>query len=403
MLIEARIENFRSVRDEQALSMEAASLGEPGDQRLRQVGEKPRPFLPAAAIYGANASGKSNWLYALDFMRQAVVDSHRHWSPSGGVVGRQPFAWGPKKQEPTLCEMSFLLDGVRHQYGFVADGERFLEEWVYAWPRGRKQTWLEREGQEVAVGDKLQGENRLVEEVLRPNALFLSTAAQLSHPQLTPIYRWFEQIRVFRKLQSLASGYVGDRSRYERLLQRREQIVDLLRYADFDVVDIKFVEIDPSVPLRPGHRIFVRHRPSEHAWLPLDDESSGTQRLFDMALDILEALATGSLLIIDELEASLHPLLACQVIRLFNEPASNPHNAQLLFATHDTRLLGTHFGEPLLRRDQVWLTEKDDDGASVLYPLTDYKPRKSENLERGYLQGRYGAIPLVGHLVRADA
>jgi hypothetical protein len=148
----------------------------------------------------------------------------------------------------------------------------------------------------------------------------------------------------------------------------------------------------------------VQHR-SEHAdaWLPLEQESRGTLTLFRIGPVLVDVLRTGGVLVVDELEASLHPLLALNIVRRFNDPVANPRNAQLLFTTHDTHLLGTVLGEPALRRDQIWLTEKDPDGATALYPLTDYKPRKSENLERGYLQGRYGAIPFLGHLVPVDA
>jgi hypothetical protein len=121
-----------------------------------------------------------------------------------------------------------------------------------------------------------------------------------------------------------------------------------------------------------------------------------------MALPILEVLQNGGVLLVDELERSLHPSLAREIIRQFNDPKANPKNAQIIFTTHDANLLGTTVGEPALRRDQVWLTEKDAEGATVLYPLTDYKPRKAENLERGYLQGRYGAIPFLGDFLVAE-
>lgn len=409
MLIEARIENHRSIREEQVLTMEAAPIGDVEDTRPRVVEGYRRPLLPAAALYGANASGKSNWLKALSFMRDAVVDSHRLWSPSGGVVARQPFAWGEEKQAPTLCETTFLLDGVRYQYGFVVDDEQFLEEWIYAWPRGRKQTWLERDERAVVVGEKLTGEKGLVEAVLRPNALYLSTAAQLSHPQLMPLYRWFTEMRTPNKrLSTLASlvktGINMDPGSFQGLQEHREAVVELLRLADLGITDLKLEEVEAGAwQYPPRLQILIRHHASEEAWLSLAEESSGTQALLDMGPLIFDVLAAGSILFIDELGASLHPLLASHVIRLFNDPATNPSNAQLIFATHDTHLLGTLAGEPLLRRDQVWLTEKDGDGGTVLYPLTDFRPRKSENLERGYLQGRYGAIPFLGDLARASA
>jgi AAA15 family ATPase/GTPase len=144
-------------------------------------------------------------------------------------------------------------------------------------------------------------------------------------------------------------------------------------------------------------RIQLKHRCEVgDAWLPLEDESRGTQTLFHLALPILQTIDQGGILLVDDLEAGLHPALAQQIVRQFNDPAANPRNAQLIFTTHDINLLGTTLGEPALRRDQVWLTEKDNEGATVLYPLSDYRPRKAENLERGYLQGRYGAIPYLG-------
>jgi uncharacterized protein len=173
------------------------------------------------------------------------------------------------------------------------------------------------------------------------------------------------------------------------------------------IVDLKLeaeghVRDDETVALSRG-RILLQHKSSEpDAWLPLEEESQGTQQLFRVAPLVITALERGQLLLIDELEASFHPLLALQIVRTFNDPVKNPRNAQLLFTTHDTNLLGTTLGEPSLRRDQVWLTEKKPEGSTVVYPLTDYKPRKAENLERGYLQGRYGAIPFLGDLVKVD-
>ena len=180
----------------------------------------------------------------------------------------------------------------------------------------------------------------------------------------------------------------------------------MLRDADIGIIDMKVEKIEPDASAKRlfrQTRFYLQHRgPYEEAWLPLDEESAGTKTLFRIAMPILQALDVGSVLIVDKLESSLHPCLAQQIVRLFNDPKSNPRNAQLIFTTHDTNLLGTTVGEAVLRRDQVWLTEKDAEGATVLYPLTDYKPRKSENLERGYLQGRYGAIPFLGNFFPAE-
>lgn len=421
MLIEFRVENHRSICHEQALTMDAGRVGDADDPRPRPIRGYKKRVLPVAALYGANASGKSNLLAALGFMREAVVDSHPFWPPVGGVP-RDPFAWGARHEQPSLFEVTFVQDGVRYQYGFVADDARFVEEWLYAWPGGRKQTWFTRDRDEFKFGDNLRGENRLVEEVTRANALFLSAAAQLHHPQLTPVYWWFVAVRsvnVSRQRRAHLGGSSAEewRSRQVSLLDRSDvptptddqldAVLNLLRAADVGIVDIKLEDAkhDSFTHWGFGRRskVMVRHQSTvEDAWLPMEEESHGTQTLLRMAPSLLETLRHGHLLVIDELEASLHPLLALQVVRQFNDPRTNPRNAQLLFTTHDTNLLGTELGEPALRRDQVWLTEKDKDGATCLYPLTDYKPRKAENLERGYLQGRYGAIPFLGPLARVE-
>ena len=413
MLIELRIQNHRSIRDEQVLTMEVGRVGDEADPRPRRVKGHRIPLLPAAALYGANASGKSNVLSALAFVKHAVARSHRSWSPDGGVP-REPFAWGAAASEPSLFEVTVLLEGVRYRYGFVADEERFLEEWLYAWPRGRKQSWFERDGDSFKFGENLQGENRLVEEVTRPNALFLSAAVQHRHQQLEPLYRWLSGIQTIRVRRFETDRYPMDdelendvwlgkvflQGSTSDQKSRRAAFLELLHAADVGIVDVR-VEDRRSEWEGPYLTVLVRHQSKErNAWLPLSEESAGTLALFYRGPLLLESLAAGGLLVVDELEASLHPLLALQILRLFTDPATNPNNAQLLFTTHDTNLLGTMTGEPALRRDQIWLTEKNDEGATTLYPLTDYKPRKGENLERGYLQGRYGAIPFLGELAR---
>jgi len=415
MLIEFRVENYRSLRDEQVLTLEADGSPHEADSRPRDEAGYPKPLLPVAVLYGANASGKSNVLGAIAYMRHAILESHRSWSPDDGVP-RDPFAWGSKKDEPSLFEATMLVDSVRYHYGFSVSDVKVEEEWLRSWPHGKKQTWFEREGDDpIKFGEQLKGENRLIEGITRPNALFLSAAVQNRHPQLLPIYSWFRSIRpinvpinavpLWRGLSGpgvLSGLFEGSRqaSLFDDSDDVAERFRSMLRSADVGIVDIKVVKPeleDGTKRLRPS-QFFLKHQgPYEEAWLPLDEESSGTRTLFRIGMPILQTLEDGGILIVDELESSLHPSLAQQIVRLFNDPQTNPRNAQLIFTTHDTNLLGTTLGEPTLRRDQVWLTEKDKEGASVLYPLTDYKPRKAENLERGYLQGRYGAIPFLGN------
>ena len=445
MLIELRIENYRSIRDEQALTFEAGRVSAPGDVRPRTVQGHTHPLLPVAALYGANASGKSNVLSGLGFMRDAVIDSHTSWPPQGGVP-REAFAWNGRTGMPSMFEVTFLVNGVRHQYGFLVDQSRILEEWLFAWPKGRRQSWFEREADRFSFGEHLSGENRVVEQITRPNALFLSTAAQHQHEQLLPIHGWFRQLRTVRVegykeryadampaavaaavFAAAAAAAAASASSSESMVRVYDiipapsdqigassaavalndadaaRLRRLMKAADTGISDFRIEKVrNPQGASKNNlRRISMRHEVGEgDAWLPLEQESAGTKALFRLGPSVIEALTHGSLIVIDELEASLHPLIAAQIVSQFNDPTTNPRNAQLLFTTHDTSLLGTTRGEPLLRRDQIWLTEKDTGGATTLYPLTDYKPRKAENLERGYLQGRYGAIPFLGELSR---
>lgn len=423
MLVEFRVENHRSIRDEQALTMEAGRVGDMSDLRPREINGHHVHLLTVAGIYGANASGKSNVLSSLAFMRDAVLASHRLWAPEEGIP-RDPFGWGSKRTEPSLFEVTFIVDSIKYQYGFRASNVAFLEEWLFAWPNGKKTTWFARDdGGPIKFGDQLKGENRVIEEVTRPNALFLSAAAQHRHAQLQPISAWFRSIRAMNlSIRRMYNPYFESESTLVKLFgdsspaqpqlfedsefgTMRERFRELLRKADTGIVDLRVISVDVDEPRpRKFRRFVMQHQTdSEDSWLPLEEESRGTQTLFRMGIPILQAMDEGGILIVDELEASLHPALAQQIVRQFNDPVVNHRNAQIIFTTHDTNLLGTTIGEPALRRDQVWLTEKNTDGATVLYPLTDFNPRKAENLERGYLQGRYGAIPFLGEFsIAAD-
>ncbi len=422
MLIEFRVENHRSIRDEQVLSLEAGRISCEGDSRPRHIPNCSDMLLPVVGIYGANASGKSNVLAAMAYMKEAVGFSHRFWSPDEGVP-RDPFAWGQKRDEPSMYEVEMIIDGVRYQYGCsILDDQAFLEEWIYAWPNGKKQTWLEREGTNFKFGENLKGENSVIVEVTRSNALYLSAAAQMRHTQLSPLFSWFGAMQTYNltpgpsprryysggfRTEAALASLLGEPGEFRQATffedaqsdSMLDQFKSLLRSADIGIVDLRINrdESSPTTKGSPLSRFELKHKSeSDDAWLSLEEESKGTRTLFRLALPILRTIQRGGLLIVDELESSLHPMLAELIVRQFNDPTINSRNAQLIFSTHDTNLLGKLMGDPVLRRDQIWLTEKDPRGATELYPLTDFKPRKDENIERGYIQGRYGAIPYLG-------
>jgi hypothetical protein len=308
-----------------------------------------------------------------------------------------------------MFEVTFVTQGVKYQYGFAADDQRIAEEWLFAWPDGNRQVWLERDGQRFSIGSALIGPSDSALNATRSNCLLLSVACSMGHPQLRPVSDWFQRIFTvniahrLRKtrlspgnsgrpsvLGSVAESWQADSSIWRLSLE-------LLRAADLGIVDIRSVQV-PPLPAGESQRLQLRHTHDENSWLDLEEESEGTKSLIRMAPSIVQAIESGGVLLVDELESSLHPLIGAAIVKLFNSPQSNPRGAQVLFTTHDTRMLAASSDAPLLRRDQIWFAEKNPEGASTIYPLTDYQPSQSENLESGYLQGRYGAIPFCGDI-----
>ncbi|MFZ2058664.1 MAG: AAA family ATPase [Acidimicrobiales bacterium] len=423
VLLSFRAENVRSFRDELELSLLATSLAEPDVPRSlpwREDGE-PIRVLPAACVLGANASGKSNVLRAMADMRLLVLDSFRSGNPGGGMP-RKPFLLDPvSAAKPSRFAIDVVLSGVRHRYGFTFDDERVLDEWAFSYPRGRARLLFHRHAQpEVALGAGDRAKGRAVAELLRPNALYLSTAAAVGHPALTPLYQWFQR--------NLLLAEAGSRSRRwaftAELLRdpdRRDQVLAFIRAADLGVTDAQLRkldpqmlermrravrvlagtegesdddEIEPSAFLQPG--VTLSHRGvAGDVEFDVADESLGTLVWLGLAGPIVEAIAHGSVLLADELEASLHPNLVAHLVGLFQAPTTNPRRGQLIFNSHEASLLGNSVSDRTVGRDQVWFSEKLPDGATRLYPLSDLNPRKEEAVGRRYLAGRYGATPII--------
>lgn len=420
VLLTFRAENVRSFRDSFELSLQATMLAEKRvvrDVRWREGG-KPVGVLPVAALFGANGSGKSNVLRAMDDMRRLVLTSFRSARPTGGVF-RRPFVLDPAiRRAPSTFEVDLVLDGVRHEYGFVVDDERVLREWAYRYPKGRAALLFERDGDRLEFGASDRGRSRSASSLLRPNALFLSTAAAANHPVLLPLYAWFERnlllaeadTRPFR--QALTTGMLDDP-------HHREQVLALLRAADLGVTGAVRHDLDPAVKdrLQRAMRILLEeegepdagvgpafdelgirlvHRGVEgEVEMDAHDESLGTRVWFGVIGPAVLALSEGSVLLADEADASLHPALVSQLVRLFQDQKTNPRRAQLIFNSHDATLLGDSTSDRLVGRDQIWFTEKLHDGSTRLYPLSDLDPRKEEAIGRRYLAGRYGATPIV--------
>ncbi|MGP0093465.1 MAG: AAA family ATPase [Xanthobacteraceae bacterium] len=402
------IENFLSIRDYQELSLVASSLKEDTDQ-LIEVSGLSEKLLPAVLIYGANASGKSNVLAAIDFLRWNILYSQRKASPSGGI-SRPSFALDRScKERLTKVDCDVIIAGVRYHFGFSVTDNEFIEEWLYAFPNGKRQLWYQREAGTFVFGKSLKGKNKAIQELTRPNSLFISSAAQNAHEQLLDIYSFFDKdLQQERRLPV---------SKVDWSSADREKIVDFLRSSDVGIKSMKVDEVSASEEVSQfmskldkligevvtdlpegiindttSHKLTLGHASDEgETFLDMSLESKGTRRLLVLIDPILRLLSTGGIFILDEIESSLHPLVSRQIVRLFTNKRTNEKGAQLIAATHDTNLLRPG----LLRRDQIWFTEKDRSGATHLYPLSDIHTRRGDNLEKGYLQGRFGAIPFI--------
>lgn len=419
MLLSFRFENVRSFHDAAELSLAAGPLAEKGVVRdLRVGGGGTIAALPVAAILGANAAGKSNVLRSLADMRRAVLESFRSWAPGSGTR-RQPFALDGRSPEvPTRFEIDMVLGGIRHGYGFAMDSESVVEEWATRYPHGRAATIFRRSGLDVKWGASTDAvKSRGVSALLRSNALVLSTAAAAEHPDLIRLYQWFRRNLLMadpanREERQIFSARMVGKS------DSKERIMALLRAADLGLSDVREVDAPPEVRDRLSRVVrilqgdddgepvadvellafssleLVHEGDGVSATFSPGDESDGTLVWLSLIGPVIDALEHGLVLLVDELDASLHPDLSARVVRLFQDVETNPRHAQLVFTTHDVNLLGELDGRRLLGRDQVWFTEKRG-GASVIYPLSDFAPRKAEAVPRRYLDGRYGGRPIL--------
>jgi uncharacterized protein len=414
MLVEFRVKNFRSLRDEQVLSLVASKDKSLEDTHTLSTGVNAvSRLLRSAVVYGANAGGKSNLIKALQYMRGVVLESATVIQP-GQTFAVQAFRLdGVSATQPTEFEVTFILGDVRYQYGFAMTPQRVVSEHLLVYKAFKPQRWFERHfdadsGKDVyEFGPGLKGAKNLWEGATRPNALFLSMAVQLNSDALRPVFDWFSTGLVLFNEQAQLSPQIS--IQMLKQVDGRKQICEFLTAADISISDIEVVT--RKVPSQAVHFDLVAGKTEvrseeveEHqlrfshvtedgkAVFDLMDESNGTRNLLFLAGPVLDILSKGLTLVIDELDTSLHTLLVRELVRLFHRPETNTGGAQLIFTTHDTSLLDA---PDLFRRDQVWFVEKDKDQASALVALSEFSPRKNEALERGYLMGRYGGVPFL--------
>ena len=421
MLIRFEVANFRSILDSVELSMVAVDRERPEARPVPNLGES---LLPVVAIYGPNASGKSNIIAALTWIQNAIWGSLRFWDDEIPV---EPFAFADGHSRPSDFTVEAVIGGVRFEYVVELDSMAVHYEGLFHYPEKKRRRIFERDGNELTLQRGL-GHLSGTRELLTNRTLALSIARRFDEPLVshfanevlavqtlgqrlrrrlpspptrgTSTRWWFEEPAGIE--QSVLPGFEDPNDSFRA---DRTQALALLRLADLGIDDVL---IDEHEVVRPGgemesgrmrrqRRVRLVHRTAQEK-VPFDFalESEGTQTWFHLIGPVLAALRSGSVLLFDELDGSLHPALAMQLIRLFHEPTTNPAGAQLIFSSHDTSLLNH------LNRDEVWLTEKAENGATRLGALADFageRVRKSQNLEKAYLHGRFGALPDVD---RAD-
>lgn len=426
MLIRFEVTNFRSIAASVELSMVAVDSDRVEAREVSPLGES---LLTVAAVFGPNASGKSNVIAAMTWVRQAVRNSLRSWDDEIPV---EPFAFGGWPGKPTEFVVEIAVRGVRFEYVLELDSRRVRYEGLFHYPEKKRRRIFERD----ESGLKLQrglGSLSGTRELLTERTLALSAARRFDEPLVSgfvdALFRtrtlglapsrsrsgppvggapppvgggstmlWFDesvnQPTLFDEGDS--SGLFGS---------GRDQALALLRLADMGIEDVVIddgeVGYSGSPDVRGRRRVRLLHRTGEHSEpLPFGAESEGTRTWFQLIGPVLTALRDGTLLLFDELDASLHPTLSTELIRLFHDPTTNPRGAQLVFTSHDASLLNH------LNRDEIWLTEKGVDGATRLGALAEFageRVRRSRNLETAYLHGRFGALPQVdqSELLRA--
>ncbi|MEH1796138.1 AAA family ATPase [Nostoc sp.] len=420
MLIEFSIGNYRSFKEQVTFSMVAANLVAE-DKKLDENNvfeiDNDLKLLKSAAIYGANASGKSNLATALRFMRWFMINSSKE-TQSTEKIGVDQFKLSTETEDkPSFFEIVFLMNGKRYRYGFEATRDKVVSEWLFYVPKSKETKLFERKLGKFSVSKTYKADG--IQQKTRHNALFLSVSAQFNVQIAEKILDWLtNQVALISTLNDI--GYRGYTVSCLINNENKDEILQLLKKLDLGFSDLKVEESEitaDSLPkelpdelknliLKNGKgklsSVQTTHQKFDGKGnlvsievFDLDEqESEGTKKVFSLAGPLVDTLKNGQILIIDEFDARIHPLISRAIVELFNSNETNPNNAQLIFMTHDTNLLN----KKLFRRDQIWFTEKNKYGATDLYSLAEYNISNDASFESDYIQGRYGAIPYIGNL-----
>jgi len=413
MLIEFNVANYASFKDRATLSMVASKDRDLEENNVFKVGK--RRLLKSVVIYGANASGKSNLLDAMAFMRHMVSKSSKDTTAAENINVRSFKLSTECVDKPSFFEIVFIQNKTIYRYGFTLDRKKIHSEWLFNVPTTKEARLFVREGKKFKLNTDRFKEGRGLQKKTRENALFLSVCAQWNGKISMGILSWFQNLGLLHGLHDF--GYLDETKKSLEEPEKKKWIMQMINIADFLIEDIETskkkltIEDLPElikddfkrkildqnemlVELKTVHSQYGKN--DEEVGKILfdleDDESGGTQKFVTMAGPLLNTIQQGKVIVIDELDSRLHPKLTWTIVELFNSYA-NKKNAQLIFASHDTSLLNNK----LFRRDQIWFTEKEKHGSTELYSLIELKGvRKESSFSKDYILGKYGAIPFIG-------
>lgn len=418
MLIQFSVKNFKSFKDKQIFSMEAGS-GNENFENIITINESDERILKTTALYGANASGKTNLISAFASAIFMIRLSNNR-QPGEKLMQMEPFAFDYKtKNEPCEFEFIFYADNSKYVYGFKADKNKIHEEYLYQYLSAKATRIFERTGEDYKFLQSDEGKLNAIKSQNLENKLFLSTATTWNYDKTRAPYLWFATMidtyiggNEFNPNSIEAYNNDDENESLKKFTLKLLEEADII-IKDYDIeieetemdarmiMQLKNMNVPPNVivpktkvikSITMAHEITDDKGNMKVYNLDITNESSGTKIIFAMAPLLKDVFERGKIFAIDEIERSLHPSLVEMIIKFFHNPEINKGNAQLIFNTHDTNLLSLD----LFRRDQIWFTEKDPKkGATELYPLDDFSVRKTENIQKGYLNGRYGAIPFV--------
>ena len=387
MLLQFSVTNYRSIKETAIISMKAS-----GDKTMETsliYPDSQKPLVPVTAIYGANAAGKSNVIYALLLMKDMVCGNYAKLL-KGENLPYEPFAFMENQTEPTTFEIIYYYEGIKYAYGFSYNDEKIVSEYLYHWPNGREALVFSREN-DIYEFRENQQEQRTLASRTSGNKLYLTCSNEWNCSQTEKAYLWFRN-----KLCDVTETTVSFESTINAIRSGNEaksQILKEMMLADLGISDIEILENNNKTTVKTIHQISDSNGNVKQYELLLGQESMGTQRFFSRIGLWLNAMNSGSVLVVDEIETSLHPMLTRHLIEMIQDRSINKNHAQLIFTTHDVGLLDLK----LLRRDQIWFVEKDNQNMQTeVYALTEFSPRKEENIAKGYMQGRYGAVPFIG-------